>query len=919
MSIPFEDLPIKQFISKLKALGDYTISAQADGLSFYFGIDEDGSFYTSAYSPDKRTKFAYKLSDYPLRVENNQYRAAHVALSKYDSEISSILENGQAIECQLEANAETQFGGTYNKIIIIRPVTGESTIAKSQVIDNLYDKLGSTKITVKCKQLLSIDGEELSTQDTITHWKVSKSKSDKGTMLTSSKLESLLHKLEGFLSQTNQVAKDHGLEMTNMDIASANLTKIPVNIRPVIESERTKLNKAILNKYKFPIKSELIAKLESEFGTQAGLIHKGSDSVWLSSNEFSANGKFDTIPKRELKGFLRTTDKNASLEDRGGIEGIANQRIADLFGMPELIHYSSAKKVFKNLRGSNPRETARNFANQLGKMDFYGVRLKIGTIFDYSRQLASKKLEKFKAESSDFKHVTSSGESEGYSPEDIKLNLGYFAQTIEGFEDKINELKRCKDFTDIVLMLYEPIINSLHGKHITESILEESIKHPSLEQVSHLTAEDICAAYTATLIASQLLLRAKYKQVATLLKDQAHANLKTYKEHGMSPLNFWGMVVFSPFIASMKGQMQAHVVSDLKKLSGRITITRIHNIHKTLSTGSLIQDWDLQEENAKLVAMRLETRGQAINMAITGIRHWDDITLSDKNTIIAKVFYYLQRHVPNSPLLVHVRHLANETLTNAAKEDNLKKEPLQDVEESLLQQLSRKVLEAEMGTESMLGALAGGASVAAFADMGTQMDPSNAGNTIKKQLKGPANVSPTNQLMKFMNGKPIIRRKRDFVKRPDFERPGSEDRIQEDEATSVDPGTISSSSIATFPDRLFDQSSKKKKKATIKRIVPFYKHVKTAYDNMFKDLSESQCSVVLEWNDEDYSGKPETDEGFRYLKQSFGIVATVVESTGKWPTVKLIGERNRLSKFLLEVYGASDDFIATQIHPLMES
>lgn len=889
MTTKFEDLPIKDFIKQLKSLGDYTISAQADGLTFYFGLDNDNNFYTSPYASNKRTKFFYKTSDYPLKVENNSFRGAHAALIKIEEKISKYLTEGQAIECQLIANAETEFGGTYNKIILVKPCLGEQSIPKESVLNEIHDNL-SEKIQVKVKQVTSVNGEDLDKDSVIAFWKLTKTKSAKGNLLTTTKLHSILEKLEKYLAEPNDKAKSLGLELTNLDVAAINLTKVQMDLRDDIKVEREKINALILKKYKFPIKSEIIDKLEKEFGTQAGVLHKGSNSVYLASTDFISNARFDTTMKRELDGYIRTFDKNASLEDRGGLIGIDEQRIATLLGVPELAKFQSAKNVFKNLRGENPRATAENMAEQLSQLDFYGVKQKINAIFKTSKQEAQKKLNEFKQNSNDFVHVGAEGDKDTYSPSEIKDNLAYFAQAIKGYDTKITELKRCKSFADLILMLYEPIIFSLHGKHITESLLIEH--NPSEEIVSKMTAEEICQAYTATILASQLLLRAKSPAIKKIIKDPSHASLKKLTPH-ISPLNFWGMMAFSPFIPVMKDKLSSKVNTLLKKMGGRVTYQRIIKLHHTLSNGSFVQDWDLQEQNAELITTRLETNGQSINMVIAGIRNWDDIKISDKNTIVAKVFFYLQQHCPGSLLLQPIRRLSNELLIMANKENNLKKEPLEDVVENLFLTLS----EQEMSLSASNISYANNNDISMWSDIGTQLDGGSTGSSTA--TKG--NNNNSTQMVKFMNGKPIIKRKRDFEKKKKFERLREEEGGGADATPVIDTGkdgVTTTSAIATYPKRLFG------KKKTIKRVIPgFTKKIPTNLDKFFQDLEESVKEIKLSWSDVDFNGNLETDWGINHLKEKYNL-EFFIEGTGTdgWPIMKVVGYKHRLAKFLKDDY-----------------
>jgi len=914
MATQLEDVPIKDFLKQLKKLGEYTITAQADGLTLFIGIDSDGNFYTSPFSPEKRTKFSYKVSDYPQDAQSNSFKSAHAALLKVANTVKEFVESGQAIEAQIVSLPPEAMDSAKNVIYLVRGVVGEIGAPDKKAALNLAEKLSSKDIQARVKLLVTQDGEALEVREELVKWQIKHAKAETGHMLSTPKLNSIIKKLQSFLAQPSEAAGRVGLEITNMDVAAADLTKIPMPKREAIKAAREKINKQITVKYKLPIKSELLAQIEDNFSTGAGLLHKGSDAVWIASDDFTATSKFDTIAKREISGFQRSNDKHASLEDRGGIMGIAQQRIADFIGVPELSLYQSATKVFKLLRGANPRATAAAFAKQLDQLNFNGVRTKIQAILTYSKEQILIKRDEFKQSATSFELTTGDGDKVAQTPESIKQNLLVFAQTLSDLDDQISEVGRSRDFTDLVLALYGPIIYKLHGRKLQESFLGESIGNPPLQTLKSLTAEDICHAYTATLLAAQLLIRAKDRQAASMLRDTAHASMKTHSQ-SMSPLNFWGHVVFNSFLADMKGLLSPKVAPTLKKLAGRLTAPRVKKLHQSLSTSSnLIQDWEFQEETAKLIAVRLDTRGQAINMAIVGIRHWDDISLSDKNTIIAKVFYYLQQHSPSSPLLSRIRILANATLMAASKENNLDKHSVADMNENLLLNLSN-LAESEMGLTTMGNALSS-SDVATFADFGTQMDASSANSTSVNKGNSANKNKPTipTQALKFMNGKPIVRKKRDFNRKNKFARYPEESRqeVKEDEGdvAPVAATTTSSSDIATYPQRLFTGKNGKKKR-TIKRIIPSVPVAK----NMFAKMTEELHSITLEWTDLDYSGDPASDDGFKYLRKQYGIVSKLIDenTSSKWPSVELVGPKDQLEKFLLSEYGSSKEFITANL------
>jgi hypothetical protein len=665
-----------------------------------------------------------------------------------------------------------------------------------------------------------------------------------------------------------------------------------------------------------PIKNELLQSLEkSDIKSKAVLIHDNNEnSIWLADDsEFTAANKFDTEYKREISGLMQTTDSSASLEDRGGLIGVAQQRIAELLGIPELARFQSAKKIIKSFIGSTPQDTANNFSSSFKKLDFYGVRTKILAIMNNTLKELEILLTDFKDNSSSFKLTTSKGKEITYSAAQIKQNLLFFAQAKKQIEQLISDIEKCKTMGDIVFIIYNDPINSLFSSSIRESveILSENA-NPKLRELKGFDALDICQAYTATLLASQFLLRTGDNKTSALLKDSSHSNLKTYSQ-SMSPLNCWGHILFNYKSKDVSSQLDSKTISELKVITGRILTGRTSKLHQSLSANNnLVQDWEFQFQSAKLLVMRLSTRSQSINMIISGIRYWNDIMLSDKNTIAAKIYFYLQQHVPNSPLLTQVRQVINLIATQASKENGMNKDTIEDItKEQFLLFLppTDLMVEAPMGGSTVLNSLAtNGTGTFSDAREPSQADtkPSFSATPVSKDNNN------NRQEIKFMNGKPIVKRQRDYTRKKRYARPvnttAASNRKFDSDSMQIkeEEGTVAGD-IAAVPTRLFD-------KKVIKRKKPGYNDVED------KDLLKQKFfKAIVEWTDEDFSGDTRLDEGFNLLRNKFKIVPTLIaEKTDKteWPLVKLIGEKHQLELFLTSLYGASDEFISEHVKPL---
>lgn len=910
MSINFENLPIKDFLKYIKNISEFTVSTQADGIYFYFGLDDESNFYSSPFSPDNQNKFFYDLDDYELSAENVLYRNVHSLLNNHKKIIENELHAGEAVQCQI--SAVEKHGASKNKLIIIRGIKGLSGFTSKDQIKSLIDKLPKED-QVNILNVDTIDGEELVKTKKISKWFITSSKHLEGHKIVSSSVTSLIDKLHQYLQKTNHVAKRHDLDLSNYDVLTINLIKIPEEIRNYIKDEREKQIDHILKNFKLPIKNELITNIKDQLKTKSSLLHNGSDEINLASDDFVAGARFDTIAKRQLSGVQRTADNTASIEDRGGLRGVALQRISALLGVPDLSRIQSAKKAFALLKGTSPVNTAELFAHQLKQLSFNGVKMKILAILKYTREEIAKSLEEFKQNATSFEMKTGEGESIEMTPAAIKQNLLQFAQQLKEIDEQIKQIKASHSFADIILVIYSEALYGLFGEKLKEEIIHENHSKLANQQLEKLSAEQICNTYCAVLLASAFLIRVNDKLSIKLLKDSSNVNKHST---GMSVLNYWGYIAFNPMHSQLKNVLSISTINELKKLSGRLVSTRIKKLHHELSSGHSLLDWDFVAESIKLITTRMETRGQSINMIINAIRNWDDLTLSDKNIAIAKIFYYLQAHDSSSILLQRIRAFSIEMLTKANKE---KTETMSIKENSSALTFLQNLSEDEMNINTVANATSVNGTTS-LPDFGAGLDPSNAGSTYKQKLNGIKSVDNgrpnINQIhTKFMNGKPIIRKKRDYVKKHKFARFQNTSKIQEDDAgdsPSVDSMTTASSSIATYPTPLFKSKKGSKKKKMLKRIFPLSTTISKSA--IFSEMIDNLYSIELVWNDTDYLKENEY-QGFNFIKSKYGIASEILEEhfENKWPLVKLIGNKDKLISFCINEYGVSQEFVDTHI------
>lgn len=264
-----------------------------------------------------------------------------------------------------------------------------------------------------------------------------------------------------------------------------------------------------------------------------------------------------------------------------------------------------------------------------------------------------------------------------------------------------------------------------------------------LLEISHsnITVDKVRFAYTANLAAALILLRIKDKNAAKLLYDDKHHNLRKYGSK--SPLNHWGFFLFnSLYNSDSEKYLSDRVLKSLHKMAGRFVNKRIIAIHKNLSSkNNLTQDWELQSDNLKLVILRLESNESHIKSIANSIAHWNLKDSEEQIEAYNIVFYYLQRHDPQSKLLELLRNQIDKAMINA----NQQPEKKDMTEQNLIAKINL-IAEQESGTTS----------TGVGASSTTASTPSTQTSAIASYPQ------------RLFRNKVVIRRKRDYVKPKKF-------------------------------------------------------------------------------------------------------------------------------------------------------
>lgn len=631
--VQIEDLSLPEFLHTVSNLATLDLKKATKGLSFFFGLDDEGKLFSSKYSADD--KF-YSTLRYQKEPDNNAMIGAHKFIFKFKHKIEKILEPNDLIECRVQFYDVNTFDKDCNLILL-----------KGEHLSELLELL-STRTLIRSAQTFSLDGRNTSTIDRPSYWNAKEPKGlDK---LDTSGIKDELEKLKDYLSTPSDVDKKYN----NFEIVKLNLGSIKMDKRSIYKTERDKVNDYIQTTFKLPIKNLLIDKNDEL------QIDKDEDTIEIKDNNLMKTSFF-LQPKHELAGIIRTTDPSAKLELRGGLFGEVMQRIATLFGVPEMANIQSAEKVFRELKGETLEATAANFSESLGRKNFFTIKTKLIAVFNNLQKDIDAKLDAFKHDSPDYELKLSDDVILKYEKEDIQTNLNAFGELSDEIIDILHQLKVSTALVELVAIIFRRPLELVHNEIVKESTTN----------LHSLSCSDICYAYMANYLCALILLRNKDHKASSILKD---FTFSLRKAGNRSRLNHWGHLVFgSNYGKESQKVLNSSTYKQLSKIAGRVIDRRIKFVHTSISRqANLLQDWRIHEDSVKLFLIRLETYESGLKDCIEVITKWDDANLSDKTIAVNKLYFYLQRHDPASPLFPRMKELASSILLNRAIDNETK-------------------------------------------------------------------------------------------------------------------------------------------------------------------------------------------------------------------------------------------------------
>lgn len=686
-----EDLEINKFIDTIENFSKFIATEKLDGFNMRFGLDNNGNFYTSRESKGNKD-LIYNANDYKNNAAQSKFRAAHLGLEKKVSDIKKILSNGESIEIEVlfgkQPNAITYGIDGKNFIALLRAVPGtdETKTPNQELVKKLIDKLNDAEVSIRVQLIDTDDGLNLKEVPVNIIWKFVKAQDIDTSNLKDINFKLEIKKLKSFLEKKNLIAKENGLDLSNFEIITINLTTVKKGIRDIIKAEKIRVNEIILNDFKLPIKEKILdnflrkikPKLQSSnvsdeenIGVEGVVLldPETQDQIKIvDKNLFTSINQFNYAIRNSISGSVKSTDPLADIANKGGLFGDAKIRISSLFGLPNLARTIDAKRIFRKFKGKNVTQTIKNFSDNLDKSDYQDLKIKIIAIFNNVLSELDVSLDTFKKDYKSYKLTLKSNKTIGYNQEIVKRTLIAFAELRSDVNKLLTAVKKAKTIYDLIGAIYGEIIKEIHGEDIVkECIMLSEAMVDKRKQLLKMKTEDITGAYTVTLLASLLLLKNNVKKAKTILHDVNNASLKKYRRD-MSPLNFWGLVMFYPNNKDISKYLKPDVREELKKIAGTFLSIRIKAIHNTISlVNTLNLNWNTQYHNMRVVTLRLNNRTTNINIVRNGIDKWDDLSLNDKNIVIQKIFGLLLQYTPESSLIPLIGDLSNEILTNATR------------------------------------------------------------------------------------------------------------------------------------------------------------------------------------------------------------------------------------------------------------
>lgn len=480
--IHIDDLAVDKFINVIDNITYYSASEKQDGANLWVGV-EGGKLFTSREGKHKASDRKFSVDQWENISPNDQFKAAHLALAKVETQIKKILSDNDVIEI------EVIFGPQPN--VVVYSDSGDSYIVFLRAVDNtdsskvgkLQAELQNNSVDVSLKIRTSSDGKSVGEQDTQTkfHFTIPK-KYDLSLISKDADFQNSVAKFKQFLSQPSEVEG-----MSNQELANKKAT-------PEISSKKDQLLLKI-EVFKDEIKDVVLNffKTDSNNIYREGIVISNDHEMikFVDKTKFSKVNEFYQKQRKMVLSAISSTDDDQPIEKRGGIVGNMKIRIAALLGNKDLARNQS----FRSELSKAGSVTA--FIDTLSINDFMTTKRKVLAILLNCFSLIDAQLQEFKSNNGG--ELDIAGNKIKYSDAVVKRTLTAFAESRSEVSRIYEKVKSSNNKVELVYALYDKLLpvntNEVNEQRekimISYFLLEDESPTPS--QPPSTTAGDVAS------------------------------------------------------------------------------------------------------------------------------------------------------------------------------------------------------------------------------------------------------------------------------------------------------------------------------------------------------------------------------------------------------------------------------------------
>jgi len=479
--IHIEDLPVDEFINKLRNIKNLIISEKIDGANLRFGVTRDGKFFTSREA--KGGKRFFSVNDYGNRFADVGFKSAHAALEKVYKKLieKKLLFPGEIIEVEIlfgKLPNAVPYTGDTNRIILLRPIVQEdSTEEEIRDLENrlerIKDFLKDYKVIVEVENVpYTDDGERIYFRNEKHVWSFSKTPLiNIENFVDREELEKIIDKslneLEEYLKSDSGIGDYKNYEILAFSIRNKPGKEISneewKNLKEKVENKKKEILENIYN-IKIKVKKDLlinfVRKIKSEFGpdiSEGGWIEgivlrdpvTGEQFKIVDKDFFTKINKFNW----RIRSLLKT---NMAAKKANDFSGKLRERISDVLKLPEYRMRITWYNFLNNLKTKNI-DPVNYITERIGRENFEEIKSKLIKLLIYHRKILKNFLRFYdKNKEKLILRIDSDNQNKRefkYNEEIDRRTKQSFAELFKYLDETMNEIKNSKNLEQIIRLI----------------------------------------------------------------------------------------------------------------------------------------------------------------------------------------------------------------------------------------------------------------------------------------------------------------------------------------------------------------------------------------------------------------------------------------------------------------------------------